>query len=122
MKKSEIVQSGIDISDLVEVGDYCISSEGIEKISNVLLNAKPENILVVDELGPLEIVKKGGLWPAMKKILKNEKKNIIITVRSSMLAEFLNMVGNVDKKVFSIERGNTLKDLIFEITETIYRV
>jgi len=102
-----------------KIGRYYILPEGIRKIYRILLkNISPENILVIDEIGPLEIKKKKGLWQIVQKVLRNEKRNSIIVVRNTVLDKFLNTIEQ-EKEIFSVQKKGAFNKMIKTIKERI---
>ena len=100
-----------------KIGDYYLLDGAVEKISNLLLKAKRRNILVIDELGPLEIIRKKGFWKTAAELFGENKRNIIVVVRDRILDEFLRVIKGKKRKIFHIGRKGVLRGVVSCIEE-----
>ncbi len=86
----------IDWNEIFEIGIFSFSKEGLEYAKNIIENTKKEPIFI-DEIGPLEILKKKGFYELMK---LNLGKELYITVREALFDEMLktfNITKNINK-------------------------
>ncbi len=53
---------------------------------------KDKNVFVIDEIGPLELIEKSGIYPAFGDIA--QIKNLLVVVRKTMLSNFFRIFGD----------------------------
>lgn len=92
--------------DLISIGQYKFNNQTFYWAQKKLLDACNKKIdkLIIDELGPLELMGK-GLEPAISKILSqlsNFNFQIILVIREKMLGELLNHY-NIEKSFEKFE-------------------
>jgi len=102
--------------DWERVGSYFFIPSGLEEAQRIISRSKNSDICVVDEFGPLELSGK-GFWPALKPILFPPLTTFLITLRKSILEDFLRILGETDAKVFDMRE----KDVYSQLTEEIIR-
>lgn len=100
--------------DWQRVGSYFFLPSGLEEAQRIISRSKNSDICVVDEIGPLELSGK-GFWPALKPILFSPLTSFLISVRKSILQDFLSILEETDSKVFDIRE----KDVYFRLIEGI---
>lgn len=69
------------------VGPYYILPGALEEASALIGRIRPEQVLVVDEVGPLELSGK-GLWPALQSVLSKHRPRALLVVREDILEAF----------------------------------
>jgi len=85
-----------------KIGPYFFIPDGLERAKNILLRTGATDLLVVDEVGPLELSGQ-GLWPVLKDVISNCGKDCLLVVRESILGDFLKTLSGFDVKVFHIQ-------------------
>jgi len=100
--------------DWQRIGPYFFIPEGLAWAKRVILRRREREILVVDEIGPLELTGK-GLWPALEKVIFQRSQKVLIVLRRSILKNFLEVVGKRKIKVFDMEEEGIFSRLIQEI-------
>jgi nucleoside-triphosphatase THEP1 len=70
------------------VGPFYLVPETLERARAILLAASPGDLLVVDEVGPLELAG-GGLRPALDRVLGKPAVTTLLVIREGLLREFL---------------------------------
>lgn len=68
------------------VGPFVFVPESLDRARAILLAAPPDGLLVVDEVGPLEL-EGGGLWPALRDALAGRRGPSLLVVRAAILDE-----------------------------------
>jgi nucleoside-triphosphatase THEP1 len=128
-KSEEIV--GYDLFDLKEersiplmrrtgekkwqkIGSYFFIPQGLAKAEKIILREKDVDILVVDEVGPLELSGK-GFWPALEQVIFNPSNIYLLVVRINILEDFLPTLGKREVKIFDIKNKESFSRLIEEI-------
>jgi nucleoside-triphosphatase THEP1 len=66
------------------VGPYVFVPETIDRARTIIRASRPEDLLVVDEVGPLELGG-GGLWPALRAALGRQDRTVLLVVREEAL-------------------------------------
>ncbi len=99
-----------------KIGPYFFVPSGLEEAQKVLSRARESEICVVDEVGPLELTGK-GFWPALDKVLFPPATTFLISVRESILADFLRLLRKIKNKVFDVRE----KDVFSRMTEEIIK-
>lgn len=126
--------TGYDLVDLIEdktypyirrkgeetwqrTGSFFFIPEGLKKAQAIIRRDRQTDLLVVDEIGPLELAGK-GLWPALKDILFPPPTNLLLVVRDSLRDAWLQRLASPNVDVF----GFTRKDVFDRLMETLTRV
>lgn len=76
--------------------------EVMEKINNHLGNLGDCDYVVIDEIGPLEVIKKQGFTNALKILEQGNFKNVIVAVRPSLVNKLYDIV-HKDYKIQILE-------------------
>ena len=100
------------------IGSFYFIPQSLEKAKKVILRGKDADILIVDEVGPLELSGR-GFWPALKQVIYQPLTRYLLVVRINILEDFLGMLGKSDVKVFDIKNKEIFPQIIKEIRETI---
>ena len=66
------------------VGPFVFAPEALERARAILRAAEPDGLLVIDEVGPLEL-EGGGLWPALGGLLGVRPGPLLLVVREGLL-------------------------------------
>ena len=99
-----------------KVGSYFFLPRGLEAAEAVILGCKPEEFLIVDEVGPTELAG-GGVWPALSEALSRSSLDCLLVMRKPLLADLRNRLRNTPVKVFDIERKDVYPSLIRALSE-----
>lgn len=99
------------------VGSYFFIPEALNHAKALILQSQEGDVLVVDEVGPLEMAGK-GLWPAIEKALSSPPKVIIFVVRERILKDFLALVSRKEIEMFDIRE----KDAFSRMREALLKV
>jgi nucleoside-triphosphatase THEP1 len=65
-------------------GSFRFVPAGLERARAILRGSRPEEILVVDEVGPAEIDGR-GIWPALEAAAGDPERMILLVVRESLI-------------------------------------
>jgi nucleoside-triphosphatase THEP1 len=94
------------------VGPYSFDSEALEwAVSAVetaldLAPSRPRDLLIVDEIGKLELWHNIGLAPILPRLASGEVGRSLVLVRDSLLAELQSRLGPVEQVVFEVHEDN----------------
>jgi len=97
-----------------KIGAYFFIPQGLAKAEKIILQEKDVDILVVDEVGPLELSGK-GFWPALKQVIFHPLNIYLVVIRINILEDFLSMLGKLKVKIFDIKN----KEIFFRLIEDI---
>ena len=100
------------------IGVYFFIPQSLAEAEKIILRGKNADILVVDELGPLELSGK-GLWPALKQIIYNNLKNCLLVIRSNILENFLEKFGTIEVRVFDVRDEEIFSYMVKELNKAL---
>jgi nucleoside-triphosphatase THEP1 len=87
---AECIEPGNTNEELLQVGQFSFYASAFEKANEILLESIPHSssLLVIDEVGKLELEKK-GLFPSVEFAIKNHQftsgKKAILVIRDSLV-------------------------------------
>jgi nucleoside-triphosphatase len=87
------------------IGPYYFIPQGLAYARELISLSDKDSVLIIDEIGPLELKGK-GLWPAVNKVILSEQRIFIVAVRRSILEDFVHKVGKKEVKIFDVEDGH----------------
>ncbi len=96
------------------VGSYSVIPQGLSRAKGIIFRGSKAGILVVDEVGPLELAGK-GIWPALEKVLFLPKPDFILVVRKRIIEDFLELIGSQEVKIFDTDDTGFSERLIQEV-------
>lgn len=102
--------------DCQKTGRYYVLPQGLKKAENLILEKPASHLLIVDEVGPLELRNK-GLWPALKKTLFLLETNCVLVVRDSKCDDLQSKLKPLEVKRFDIFDAHAGDQLIRNIME-----
>ncbi len=82
-------------------GPYVFVPAALERARSIIRGAGPSALLVVDEVGPLELAG-GGLWPALRDALERQDRTVLVVVREGLLTEFAAVLAPLVPVVFDV--------------------
>ncbi len=100
-----------------KIGRFFLYPEGLDVGNAALLDAAQSNLIVVDEIGRLELAEKGWSVP-LQKLLENHNSNILFSLRENLVDEIILKFGISPNKLFRVS-GNNTDEIISEILEEI---
>ena len=83
------------------IGPYAFVPETLERARSIICDAEPSGLLVVDEVGPLEL-RGGGLWPVLRDALARPERAVLLVAREGILAELAAVLAPLVPAVFDI--------------------
>ena len=97
-----------------KIGSYFFIPQSLAEAEKIILRGKEADILVVDEVGPLELSGR-GFWPALMQVVFQPLNSYILVIRKNIIKDFLAMLGKSDVKIYDIKNKDILAQLIEEI-------
>lgn len=98
-------------------GPFYFVPEGLKQARAIIRRDRKADLLVVDEVGPLELAGK-GLWPALKDILFPPPTKLLLVTRDSLQDAWLQRLAPSKVEVFEFTR----KDVFDRLMEAVTRV
>jgi nucleoside-triphosphatase THEP1 len=97
------------------VGPYYFIPEALEVARREIRESRERDLLIVDELGPLELAG-GGLWGVLEPVLSGAARRCLLVVRESCLRDLLDKIGGQRVRVFQLGGAADRASLMLEIT------
>jgi nucleoside-triphosphatase THEP1 len=69
------------------IGDYAVLGGGLDYANATIRGSRPSDLLVVDELGPLELDGR-GFWPSLSEVLQDRGRRFLVVVRTGLVDRF----------------------------------
>jgi len=97
------MDAAVDEQEVLTIGKYLFSGKAFDTVSNQLLSCSAKTdweYLVIDEIGPLELIHKKGLYEPLVTLIRNTQRNctIIIVVRTQMLERMNDLIESFRKR------------------------
>lgn len=86
-------------------GPFYFIPEALEQARAIIAAARPEELLVVDEVGPLELAG-GGVWRALEAVISRPGLRLLVVVREDLLDEVVARLGPSGVMTFDIKDAN----------------
>jgi nucleoside-triphosphatase THEP1 len=100
--------------DWQRIGPYFFIPKGLSWAKKIILRSRKEEILVVDEIGPLELSGQ-GLWDVLEQVIFQGVQKCLFVLRREILEDFLKMVGKIEIRIFDIKEEDVFPRLLEEI-------
>jgi len=97
-------------ADWERIGPYFLIPPTLERAKRKIGTHDRRNLLIVDEIGPLEL-RGRGVWPALKAALSEPPLRCLIVVREDILDRFQRVTPIRPERVFTIEENDFSSEL-----------
>lgn len=94
-----------------KVGPFFFIPQALQEAKSIILRAKNVNLLVADEIGPLEMAGK-GVWPALKEMIFLTSPSMLCVVRSGLLENFQLLLDKRTACIFDIKEKDIFSRMI----------
>jgi len=94
-----------------KVGPYFFLPRGLEAAAAAILGYRPGEILIVDEVGPMELSGR-GVWPALSEVLSRPSFDCLLVVRKPLLDNLKDRLVETPVNVFSVEQPDVCPSLL----------
>jgi nucleoside-triphosphatase THEP1 len=94
--------------DAERIGPFFFVPSTLELARTIIREADPRELLVVDEVGPLELLG-GGLWPALREALSRPGMRCLLVARKEILEDFVVAIAPVVPLIFDVRDPNVQK-------------
>jgi len=101
-----------------KIGSFYFIPKSLAEASKIILRSHDADLLVVDEVGPLELSKK-GLWPALEQVIFRSGAQYLFAARTSILEHFLKFLGKSKVRTFDIRDKDVLARILEEIKKEV---
>lgn len=98
---------------------FSFSDEGFELGGRALERVAPGSVLVIDELGPVEL-RGGGHWPAVERVLRTaDLSGMVVVVRRTLVPALVEALDAPDVVVVDLEDG--VDDPVTKVVDALLR-
>jgi len=98
------------------VGPYIMLPSGLDQANAIIKRSRPGDLLIVDEIGPLELEGR-GLWPTLKGGLFDERRRSLAVIRESLLGKVRDLLAQLPLRVFEPEKWPDLAKVLMKQDE-----
>jgi len=88
-----------------KVGPYFVLPAGLSEAEGIIARSGRPELLIVDEVGPLELEGK-GLWPALSRVLADPGRRCFLVVRTGVLADCLKKFKEPPVEIFETKTND----------------
>jgi len=100
------------------VGPFFLIPQVLAEAKEIILHGKKADVLVIDEVGPLELSGK-GFWPALENVLQKLPKCILLVAREEILEDLLELIKEEEVRVFDLKEKGVLTRISREIKASL---
>jgi nucleoside-triphosphatase THEP1 len=91
--------------DWERIGPYYFIPQALAAARSLILAADPAEVLIVDEVGPLELAH-GGLWPALREIIFQPQLKTLLVAREDILEDLFRLLGTSVPLIIDVRGPN----------------
>jgi nucleoside-triphosphatase len=98
------------------IGRFFLDGEGLRQSERIIRQTPPDDLLIVDEVGPLELEGR-GVRPSLERILSSRPGTTLLVIRESILGDIVASLGLQSARIISLGGGDAaaeLADLLLE--------
>jgi nucleoside-triphosphatase THEP1 len=88
-----------------KVGPYFVLPAGLAEAEKIIGRSAADELLVIDEAGPLELEGK-GCWPALSLRLSELSRRCFLVIRKSILEDYLKILGPAPTEIFEAQNSD----------------
>lgn len=94
--------------DAERIGPFFFVPSTLERARSIIREADPRELLIVDEVGPLEL-RGGGLWPVLREALSRPGMKCLLVAREEILEDVVAALGPSGPLVFDVRDPDVRK-------------
>jgi nucleoside-triphosphatase THEP1 len=94
--------------DAERIGPFFFVPESLGLARTIIRESPRGELLIVDEVGPLEL-RAGGLWPDLREALGQPDRKILLVAREEILEDLLARLGAAGGTIFDVRDPNVRK-------------
>jgi nucleoside-triphosphatase THEP1 len=88
-----------------QIGPYYFVPQTLAIARSAVLGANVDEVLIVDEVGPLELTQ-GGLWPALREVIFKPEFRTLLVVREDILEDIFRLLGSPMPLIIDVSDPN----------------
>jgi nucleoside-triphosphatase len=92
------------------IGPFFFVPSTLERAKAIIREADPRELLIVDEVGPLEL-RGGGLWPVVREALSRPGMSLLLVVREEILEDVFAALDPHGPLVFDVRDPNVRRSV-----------
>jgi nucleoside-triphosphatase THEP1 len=96
-----------------KVGPFFVLPAGLAEAEKIISRSSTDELLVIDEAGPLELEGK-GCWPVLSQRLPEISRRFFLVIRKSILEDYLKILGPAPAEIFEAREAD-----LSRIVETV---
>jgi len=90
------------------IGPFYFVPQTLDAARSLILGSDPAEVLIVDEVGPLELAH-GGLWPALHEVIYKPDRRTLLVAREEILEDLGRLLGTVMPLIVDVADPNALR-------------
>ncbi|MBE3111061.1 MAG: hypothetical protein IMZ46_11220 [Acidobacteria bacterium] len=94
--------------DAERIGPFFFVPSTLERARSIIREADPSELLIVDEVGPLELLG-GGLWPALREALSRPGMRCLLVAREEILEDVVAAIAPGVPLIFDVRDPDVQK-------------
>lgn len=91
--------------DWEKIGPFHFVPQALEAARSLILGSDPAEVLIVDEVGPLELAH-GGLWPALREVIFKPERKTLLVAREEILEDLCRLLGTTMPLIVDVSDPN----------------
>lgn len=100
------------------IGPFFFVPSTLERARSIIGEADPRELLIVDEVGPLEL-QGGGLWPVLREALSRPGMRCLLVVREEILKDVVAAIAPGVARIFDVRDPDVQKLLDGSLLGTV---
>jgi nucleoside-triphosphatase THEP1 len=88
-----------------KVGPFFVLPAGLAEAEKIISRSSTDELLVIDEAGPLELEGK-GCWPVLSQRLPEISRRFFLVIRKSSLEDYLKILGPAAAEIFEAREAD----------------
>ncbi|MBE0712746.1 MAG: hypothetical protein IH583_10210 [Candidatus Aminicenantes bacterium] len=100
------------------IGPFFFVPSTLERARSIIGEADPRELLIVDEVGPLEL-QGGGLWPVLREALSRPGLRCLLVVREEILKDVVAAIAPGVARIFDVRDPDVQKLLDGSLLGTV---
>lgn len=88
-----------------KVGPFFVLPAGLAEAEKIISRSSTDELLVIDEAGPLELEGK-GCWPVLSQRLPEISRRFFLVIRKSILEDYLKILGPAGAEIFEAREAD----------------
>jgi nucleoside-triphosphatase THEP1 len=88
-----------------KIGPYFFIPQTLDAARSLIMESEVGEVLIVDEVGPLELAH-GGLWPALREVIFKPGLKTLVVAREEILEDLFRLLGTTMPLIIDVRDPN----------------